>query len=77
MLLGIYSTENNIMDFINTFNIEKTQEGRKKKQKVIEVEPARVDREEHERRKKNPHSRNPKRVAFENYETPNEDFFSD
>jgi hypothetical protein len=29
----------------------------------MEVEPARVDREEHERRKKNPHSRNPKRVV--------------
>ena len=54
------------MGFINTFHIEKTQEGRKKKQKVMEVEPARVDREEHERRNKNPHSRNE--------ETPNEDF---
>jgi hypothetical protein len=74
MLVGIYSTENDIMDVINTFHIEKTQEGRKKKQKVMEVEPARVDREEHERRKKNPHSRNPKRVTFENEETPNEDF---
>jgi hypothetical protein len=74
MLVGIYSTENNIMDVINAFHIEKTQEGRKKKHKVMEVEPARVDREEHERRKKNPHSRNPKRVTFENEETPNEDF---
>jgi hypothetical protein len=74
MLVGIYSTENDIMDVINTFHIEKTQEGRKKKQKVMEVEPARVDIEEHERRKKNPHSRNPKRVTFENEETPNEDF---
>ena len=51
------------MDAINAFHIEKTQEGRKKKQKVTEVEPARVDKEEHERRKKNPHSRNPKRVV--------------
>ena len=62
------------MDVINTFHIEKTQEGRKKKQKVMEVEPARVDKEEHERRKKNLHSRNPKRVTFENEETPNEYF---
>jgi hypothetical protein len=31
------------MDFINSFHIEKTQEGRKKKQKVTEVEAARVD----------------------------------
>ena len=38
----------------------------------MEVEPSRVDKEEHERRKKNPHSRNPKRVTFENEETPNE-----
>jgi hypothetical protein len=74
MLVGIYSTENDIMDFINTFHMEKTQEGRKKKQKVMEVEPARVDREEHEIRKKNPYSRNPKRVTFENEETPNEYF---
>jgi hypothetical protein len=74
MLVGIYSTENDIMDVINTFHIEKTQEGRKNKQRVMEVEPARVDNEEHERRKKNPHSRNPKRVTFENEETPNEDF---
>jgi hypothetical protein len=41
----------------------------------MEVEPARVDKQEHERRKKNPHSRNPKRVTFENEETPNGDFF--
>jgi hypothetical protein len=75
MLVGIYSTENNIMDFINAFHIEKTQEGRKKKHKVMEVEPARVDKEEREKRKKNPHSRNPKRVTFENEETPNEYFF--
>ena len=34
----------------------------------------RVDREEHERRKKNTPSRNPKRVTFENEETPNEGF---
>ena len=40
----------------------------------MEVEPARLDREEHEIRKKNPHSRNPKRVTFENEENPNEDF---
>jgi hypothetical protein len=45
MLVGIYSTENDIMDVINVFHIEKTQEGRKKKQKVMEVEPTRVDRE--------------------------------
>ena len=64
MLVGIYSSKNDIMDAINTFHIEKKQEGRKKKQKVMEVEPARVDREEHERRKKKPHSRNPKRVTF-------------
>jgi hypothetical protein len=74
MLVGIYSTENDIMDVINAFDIEKTQEGRKKKQKVKEVELARVDGEEHERRKTNPHSRNPKRVTFENEETPNEYF---
>jgi hypothetical protein len=74
MLVGIYSTENNIMDVINAFHIEKKQEGRKKKQKVMEVEAARVDREGHERRKKIPHSRNPKRVTFENEETPNESF---
>jgi hypothetical protein len=75
VLVEIYSTENNIMDVINTFHIEKTQEENKKKHKVMEVELARVDIEEHERRKKNPHSRNPKRVIFENEETPNEDFF--
>ena len=40
----------------------------------MEVEPAGIDKEEHERRKKNPHSRNPKRVTFENEETPIEDF---
>jgi hypothetical protein len=40
----------------------------------MEVERARAEREEHERRKKNPHSRNPKRVTFENEETPNECF---
>ena len=40
----------------------------------MEIEFARVDREEHERRKKNPNSRNPKRVTFENEETPNEGF---
>jgi hypothetical protein len=40
MLVGIYSTENDIMDVINTFHIENTQEGRKKKQKAMEVEPA-------------------------------------
>jgi hypothetical protein len=74
MLVGIYSTENNIMDVINAFHIEKTQEGRKKKHKVTKVEPVRADKEEHERRKKNLHSRNPKRVTFENEETPNEDF---
>jgi hypothetical protein len=74
MLVGIYSIENDIMDVINTFHNENTQEGRKKKQKVMEVESARVDREEHERRKKNPHSRNPKRVTFEIEETPNEVF---
>jgi hypothetical protein len=74
MLVWIYSTENNITDFINTFHIEKTQEGRKKKHKVMEVEPARVDREENERRKKNPQCRNPIRVTFENEETPNEYF---
>jgi hypothetical protein len=73
MLVGIYSIENNIMDVINAFHIEKTQ-GRKKKHKVMEVEPARVDREEHERRKEISHSRNPRRVTFENEETPNEDF---
>jgi hypothetical protein len=71
MLVGIYSTDNDITDVINNFHIEKTQEGRKKKHKVMEVEPTRVDREEHERRKKNHHSRNPKRVTFENEETPN------
>ena len=43
MLVGIYSIENDIMDVINTFHIEKTQEGRKKKTKVTEVERARVD----------------------------------
>ena len=74
MLVGIYSTMNNIMDFINDFQIEKTQEWRKNKQKVTKVEATRVDKEEHERRKKNPHSRNPKRVTFENEETPNEYF---
>jgi hypothetical protein len=74
MLVGIYSIENNIMDVINDFHIEKTQEGRKKKQKLLEVEAVRVDIEEHERRKKSPHSRNPKRVTFENEETPNENF---
>jgi hypothetical protein len=74
MLVGIYSTNNNIMDVINAFHIEKTQEVRKKKHKVMEVETARVEREEHERRKKNPHSRNPKRVTFENEENLNEDF---
>jgi hypothetical protein len=62
------------MDVINASHIEKTQEGRKKKQKVTEVEAAKVDREEHERRKKSPHSRNPKRVTFENEETLNESF---
>ena len=40
----------------------------------MEVELARVYREEHEIRNKNPHSRNPKRVTFDNEETPNEDF---
>jgi hypothetical protein len=75
MLVEIYSTENNITDFINAFHIEKRQEGRKKKPKVIEFEDARVDREEHETKKKIPHSRNPKRVTFENEETPNEYFF--
>jgi hypothetical protein len=40
----------------------------------MEVEPTRVDREEHERRKKKFHSRNPKRVTFENEETLNEHF---
>jgi hypothetical protein len=40
----------------------------------MEVAPRRVDRKEHERRKKNLHSRNPKRVTFENEETPNEGF---
>jgi hypothetical protein len=74
MLVGIYSTDNNIMDVINTFHIEKTQEGRKMKHKVMKVELARVDREEHEIRKNNPHSRNPKRVTFENEETPIEYF---
>jgi hypothetical protein len=74
LLAGIYSIENNIMDAINSFHIENTQEGRKKKHKVMEVEPARVDREEHKIRNKNPHSRNPKRVTFENEETPNENF---
>ena len=74
MLVGIYSTENDIMDVINTFHIKKKQETRKMKQKIIDVQVAKVDREEHERRKKNPHSRNPKRVTFENEETPNEGF---
>jgi hypothetical protein len=62
------------MDVINAFHIEKTQGGRKKKKKVMEVEPARVDIEEHERRKKNHLSINPKRVTFENEETLNEYF---
>jgi hypothetical protein len=70
-----YSTENDIMDVINTFPIERTQEARKNKHKVMEVEPARVDKEEHERINKNAHFRNPKRDTFENEETPNEDFF--
>jgi hypothetical protein len=74
MLVGIYSTENNIMDAINVFHIKNTQEGRKKKQKVTEVEVARVDIEEHERRKKSHHFRNPERVTFENEETLNEYF---
>jgi hypothetical protein len=74
MLVGIYSTEKKIMDVINAFNIEKTQEGMKKKQKLIEIEAARVEREEHERRKKSLHSINPKKVTFENEETLNEDF---
>jgi hypothetical protein len=74
MLVGIYSTEKNIMEVINAFHIDKAQEGRKKKQKVTEVEAARVDRQEHERRKKSPHSRNPKKVTFEDEETPNEYF---
>jgi hypothetical protein len=74
MLVGIYSIENNIMDVINAFHFENTQEGRKKKQKVNVGQPARVDREEYERRKKNLHSRNLKRVTFENEETPIEYF---
>jgi hypothetical protein len=74
MLVGIYSKENNIMYVINVFHIEKTQEGIKNKQKVTKIEPTRLDKEKHERRKKNPHSRNPKMVTFENEETPNEYF---
>ena len=62
------------MNVINAFHIEKTQERKKNKQKVMEAKVARVEREEHERRKKNLHSRNPKRVTFENEETPNEYF---
>jgi hypothetical protein len=64
MFVGIY--------FV--FHIEKTEEGKKKKNKVMEVELVRVDKEEHERRKTNPHSRNHKRVTYKNDETPNEYF---
>jgi hypothetical protein len=31
MLVGIYSTENDIRDVINAFHIENTQEGKKNK----------------------------------------------
>ena len=44
------------------------------KQRVTKVEVAREDRQEHERWKKSLHSRNPKKVTFEDEETPNEDF---
>jgi len=73
MLVGIYSTEKNIMEVVNVFHINKEQEGRKKKQRVTKVEDAKVDIEEQERRKKIIHSREVRKVTFEHMETPNED----
>ena len=46
MLVGIYSTERNIMEVISSFHIDKAQEGRKKKKRVTEVEAAGENREE-------------------------------
>ena len=73
MLVGIYSTERNIMEVISSFHIDKAQERREKKQRVIEVEFAREDREEQQRRNTSHHSRKDKRVTFEDMETPDED----
>jgi hypothetical protein len=72
MLVGIYSMEKNIMEVINSFHIDKAHEGRKNKQRVIEVEVARVEKQEKERRKKSHQSRKPRRVTFEYEGTPNE-----
>jgi hypothetical protein len=74
MLMGIYSTENNIIDVINTFHIEKAQEGRKKKHKVIEVEVARIEtREKIKIKKKSQKSNKVRKVTFQHAGTPNED----
>ena len=56
------------MPFIS---IRHKKEGKIKK--ITEVEATRVDRQEHERKNKIPHSRSPKKVTSENQETPNED----
>ena len=72
MLVGIYSTERNIIEIIGSFHIDKAREGRKKKQRVTEVEAAAENREEQQRRNKIHHSRKDKRVTFEDMETPDE-----
>jgi hypothetical protein len=72
MLVGIYSIDKNIMEVINAFHIDKKKEGRKNKQRATKVEATRVDTHEQERRNKSSHSRKPRRVTFEDMETPNE-----
>ena len=46
------------------FSYWKDTRRKEKETKVTEVEVARVNKEEHERRKKSPHSRNRKKVTF-------------
>jgi hypothetical protein len=74
MLVGIYSKERTIIEVISSFHIDKTHEGRKNKQRAMEVEDATKNREEQQRQNKSHHSRKDKRVAFEDMETPYEYF---
>ena len=73
MLVGIYSTERNIMEVISSFHIDKAQKGRKKKQRVMKVEAVGENIEEQQIINKSHHSRKDKRVTFEDMKTPDED----
>jgi hypothetical protein len=73
MLMGIYSMEENIMEFIISFVIEKVQEVRKNKQRVAEVQNTRTETYEQQKRFKIKQSNKSRKVTFQLVENPNED----